>query len=92
MVLNQIPAAGPNHLRNIMITYDRDTLRLFGIPLFTLVVGIVFLAALAGLVFGLFRWKQRTGKMVVIASAIILLLFALAIMLVLVTVGSGSMG
>ena len=75
-----------------MITYDHDTLRLFGIPLFTLVVGIVFLAALAGLSFGVFRWRQRTGKIVVIASALILLLFALAIMLVLITVGSGSMG
>jgi hypothetical protein len=75
-----------------MITYDHDTLRLFGIPLFTLVVGIVFFAALAGLSFGVFRWRQRAGKIVVIASAFILLLFALAIMLVLITVGSGSMG
>jgi hypothetical protein len=76
----------------MMITYDHDTLRLVGIPLFTLIVGIVFLAALAGLIFGVFRWRQRTGKIVVIASAFILLLFALAIMLVLITVGSGSMG
>ena len=75
-----------------MITYDHDTLRLFGIPLFTLVVGIVFLAALAGLSFGVLRWRERTGKIVVIASAFILLLFALAIMLVLITVGSGTMG
>lgn len=75
-----------------MITYDHDTLRLFGIPLFTLVVGIVFLAALAGLSFGIVRWRQRNGKIVVIASAFILLLFALAITLVLITVGSGSMG
>jgi hypothetical protein len=75
-----------------MITYDHDTLRLFGIPLFTLVVGIVFLAALAGLSFGVFRWRQRTGKIVLIASAFILLLFVLAIVLVLITVGSGSMG
>ena len=76
----------------ILITYDHDTLRLFGIPLFTLVVGIVFLAALAGLSFGLFRWRQRTGKVVGIASGIILLLFALAIILVLVTVATGGMG
>lgn len=74
-----------------MITYDHNTLRLFGIPLFTLVVGSIFFAALAGLSFGVFRWKQRTGKLVVIASAFILLLFALAVMLVLITVGSGSM-
>jgi hypothetical protein len=76
----------------MIITYDHDTLRLFGIPLFTVVVGIVFLAALAGLAFGVFRWRQRTGKILVIASAFILLLFALAIMLVLMTVGSGTMG
>ncbi len=75
-----------------MITYDHDTLRLFGIPLFTLLVGSVFLAALAGLSFGVFRWKQRTGKIVTIAFAVILLLFALVILFVLITVGSGSMG
>ena len=75
-----------------MITYDHDTLRLFGIPLFTLLVGSVYLAALAGLSFGVFRWKQRTGKIVTIAFALILLLFALAILFVLITVGSGSMG
>ncbi len=75
-----------------MITYDHNTLRLFGLPLFTLIVGILFLAALAGLSFGIFRWRQRAGKIAAIASAVILLLFALAIMLVLITVGSGSMG
>lgn len=75
-----------------MISYDHDTLRLFGIPLFTLLVGSVFLAALAGLSFGVFRWKQRIGKIVTIAFALILLLLALAILFVLITVGSGSMG
>jgi len=75
-----------------MFTYDHDTLRLLGIPVFTLVVGIIFLAALAGLSFGVFRWRQRAGKILVLASAFILLLFALAIMLVLITVGSGAMG
>jgi len=75
-----------------MITYDHDTLRLFGIPLFTLIVGSVFLAALAGLSFGVFRWRQRAGKIAVIVSALVLLLFTLAILLVLITVGSGSMG
>jgi hypothetical protein len=73
-----------------MITYDHNTLRLFGIPLFTLVVAILFLAAIAGLSFGALRWRDRTG--IVIASASVLLLFALAIILVLITVGSGSMG
>jgi hypothetical protein len=75
-----------------MMTYDHHTLRLFGIPLFTLIVGSVFLAALAGLTFGVIRWRQRSGKIIVIASAFVLMLFALAIVLVLVTVGSGSMG
>lgn len=75
-----------------MITYDHGTLRLFGLPLFTLIVGIVFLAALAGLSFGLFRWRRRAGKIAAIASAFVLLLFALAIILVLITVESGSMG
>ncbi len=75
-----------------MITYDHDKVRLFGIPLFTLIVAIVFLASLAGLSFGVFRWRQRAGKIVAIASAFLLLLFALAILLVLITVGSGSMG
>lgn len=75
-----------------MFTYDHDTLRLLGIPVFTLAVGIMFLAALAGLSFGVFRWRQRTGKILVIASAFVLLLFALATVLVLMTVRSGSMG
>lgn len=75
-----------------MITYDHETLRLFGIPLFTLVIGSMFLAALAGLSFGVFRWGQRTGKIVVIVSAFLLLLFALAMILVLMTVENGSMG
>ena len=77
---------------DIMITYDHHTLRLFGIPLFTLVVGIIFFAAVAGLFFGVSRWRQPAGKIAVFASVFILLLFALAIILVLVTVGSGSMG
>ncbi len=75
-----------------MISYDHGTLQLFGIPVFTLIVASVFFAALAGLAFGIFRWKKRTGKVVAIASAFVLLLFALAVLLVLVTVGSGSMG
>jgi len=75
-----------------VITYDHHTLRLLGIPLFTLVVGTMFFAALAALFFGVSRWRQPAGKIAVISSAFILLLFALAIALVLVTVGSGSMG
>ena len=75
-----------------MITYDHHTLRLFGIPIFTLVVGIVFFAAIAGLILGVSQWRRPAGKIAVIASASILLLFALAITLILLTIASGSMG
>ncbi len=75
-----------------MITYDHDTLRLFGLPLFTLIATAVFLAALAGLTLGVCQWRQRAGKIVAVASAFVLLLYALVILCVLVTVGTGSMG
>ena len=75
-----------------MITYDHDTLRLFGIPLFTLIVGVLFVAALAGLLFGVPRWKKTGGKISVIATSFVLLIFAAAIVLVILTVRSGSMG
>ena len=68
------------------------TLLLFGVPLFTLVTGLLFVAALAGLVFGVLRWKRRAGKVLVLASSLVLLLFALGVALVLLTVASGSMG
>lgn len=75
-----------------MITHDHPTMRLLGTPLFTLVVGIVLLAALAGVAFGVRRWRRPAGKIVLAASALVLLLFALALVLVLITVASGSMG
>jgi hypothetical protein len=75
-----------------MITYDQHTLRLLGIPLFTLVVLIVCIASIAALLFGVVQWRQPSGKIFVITSAFILLLIALAIILVLVTVGLGTMG
>ena len=78
--------------RSPMFTYDHHTLLLFGVPVFTLVIGTLLGAALAGLAFGVFRWKQRSGKIVAIASALVLLGFALATVLVLITVASGSMG
>lgn len=91
MAANHAPQAYlTNH--SIMLTYNHGTLQFCGIPLFTLIVGSVFLAALAGLFFGILRWRQRTGKTIAIGSAVVLLLFALAIMLVLITVESGSMG
>ena len=76
----------------MMITYEHHTLRLLGMPLFTLMVGMVFLGALAGLTYGIFRWKRRAGKIATVMSALVLMAFAVAIILVLITVGSGSMG
>ncbi len=75
-----------------MLTYDHDTVRLFGIPLFILMVGVLFVAALAGLFFGIPRWRQPRGKIVVIASAFLLLLFAVVVSFALVTIESGRMG
>lgn len=75
-----------------MFTYDHDTLRLFGYPVFTLIVGAVFLAALSGLFYGIPRWVKLKGKIAVIASTCVLLFFAVAIALVCFTVWSGSMG
>ncbi len=74
------------------MTYDQHTLRLLGIPLFTLVIGTVFFVALLALVFGVARWRQPIGKIAVVMSGFILLFFALVALLVLITVGSGSMG
>jgi hypothetical protein len=75
-----------------VISFDQHTLRLFGLPVFTLIVGAVCLAALAGLVLGVLRWRQRSGRVVLLASALVLLLLALAVVMVLITVLSGSMG
>ena len=75
-----------------MNTHEHTTLLLLGVPLFTLVAGLLFVAALAGLVIGLLRWKRRSGKVLVLASSLVLLLFALGVALVLLTVASGSMG
>jgi hypothetical protein len=72
-------------------TNDHNILRLFGIPLFTLVVGIIFLATLAAFFFGVSRWRQPSGKIFVVAAIFIMLLFSLVIISVLVTVESGSM-
>lgn len=65
---------------------------LIGIAPFTLTIEVAFLAALAGLALGVLRWRRRTGRILFFASAVIMLLFAVAILLVLITVGSGSMG
>lgn len=75
-----------------MNTHSNTTLLLFGVPLFTLVAGLLFVAALAGLVIGVMRWTRRSGKVLVIVSSLVLLLYALAVAMVLLTVASGSMG
>jgi len=75
-----------------MITYDHDTLRLFDIPVFTIIIGALFVAALAGLFFGIPRWKKTGAKIAVVASSLVLLIFAGAIVLAIFTVSSGSMG
>jgi hypothetical protein len=75
-----------------MFTFDHHTLRLFGIPVFTLFVGGLFVAALAGLLLGIPRWKKTGAKITVIVSTLVLLAFALATVFVLLTVWSGSMG
>ena len=69
-----------------------DSLPLVGLPLVTLVAGVLLIAALAGLIVGIPRWKKTGAKVAVIASALVLLGFALATVLVLLTVWSGSMG
>jgi hypothetical protein len=75
-----------------MFTFDNHTLRLFGIPVFTLLVGVLFVTAVAGLLVGIPRWKKSGAKIAVIASTLVLLAFGLVTVFVLITVGSGSMG
>jgi hypothetical protein len=75
-----------------MFTYDHHTLQFLGIPVFTLLVGVLFVAALAGLLLGIPRWQKTGAKMAVIASALVLLAFAMAAVFVVLTVWSGSMG
>ena len=75
-----------------MFTFDHHTLRLFGIPVFTLIVGVLFVAAFAGLLLGIPQWKKTGAKIAVIASMLVLLAFALITVFVLITVWSGSMG
>ncbi len=74
-----------------MLTYEHNTLRLFGFPVFTLVVGVLFVAALVGLVYGVSRRRLVQGKLALVASSCVLLLFSLAIALVCYTVITGSM-
>ena len=82
----------PNQPQTPMFTYDHHTLRLFGYPVFALIVGAMFFTALAGLFYGIPRWAQLKGRITVITSTCVLLFFALAIALVCYTVWSGSMG
>ena len=65
---------------------------LFGIPAFSLVLGAVLMAAIGSLFFGISRWRQPRGKPLTITAGIVLLLFLIAVICVLITVSSGSMG
>ena len=75
-----------------MFTYDHFTLRLFGVPLFSIVVGLTFVAAIAAFFFGVSSWQRPIGKVSAVAGGFFLLLFVLVIICVLITVQSGSMG
>ena len=75
-----------------MNSLDHHTPEIFGIPLFGLALGTLLLAALAGLILGIWKWKKPWGKVMVGSSVLVLLGFALVIVLVLLTVSSGSMG
>lgn len=75
-----------------MFTFVNHTLRFFGIPVFSLLVGVLFVTAVAGLLVGIPRWKKSGAKIAVIASTLVLLAFAAVTAFVLITVWSGSMG
>lgn len=65
---------------------------LFGLPPITLVLGLVAAASLPGLIIGLVRFRHTDGKLLTIASALVLLALLLIAAAVLFTVWSGSMG
>lgn len=58
----------------------------------TIALGMVVVASVPGLLIGLFRMHRTDGKILLILSALVLLLFILTLIAVLFTVWSGSMG
>ena len=75
-----------------MLTQSPPILALLGIPTFSLIVGLVIVAAIAALIIGVFRWRQTSGKVVAITAGVVLLSIASVGICVLITVWSGSMG
>ncbi len=75
-----------------MITYDHDTLRLFGIPVFTIVISLLLLTAVTLFLWGVTHWKKTAGKIAAVAAGLVLLAMILAVLAMLLTVASGSMG
>lgn len=75
-----------------MMTNDHDTLRLFGIPVFTIVISLLLLSAVTLFIWGVTHWKKATGKIAVVAAGLVLLATILAVVAILLTVATGSMG
>jgi hypothetical protein len=67
-------------------------LAFLGVPIFSLVVGLVIVAAIAAFIFGFSRWRQSLGKVITITAATVLLSLVAVVICVLITVWSGSMG
>lgn len=67
-------------------------LAVFGMPPITVVLGLVAAASVPGLIIGLVRFRHKDGKLLTIASALVLLALLLVTTAVLFTVWSGSMG
>ncbi|MBL8859363.1 MAG: hypothetical protein JNL28_12705 [Planctomycetes bacterium] len=61
-------------------------------PTFSLVVGLILVAAILAIIVGIARWRQTWGKVLVLAASVVLLTFAAVVCCVLITVSSGSMG
>lgn len=67
-------------------------LAFLGIPAFSLVVGLVIVAAIAAFIFGVSHWRQTRGKVIALTAGVALVLLVTVVICVLITVWSGSMG
>jgi len=65
---------------------------MFGIPLFTLIVGAILFAAICGFIVGSTHWQRPAGKVLSVASGMALLVLVVVAVCVLITVHLGSMG
>lgn len=66
-------------------------LALLRVPTFSLVAGLVIVAAIVASVLGVSRWQQTNGKVIAIVAGAVLLSCVAAVICVLITVWSGSM-